>query len=351
MITLTATINLLSGSGAINSLSIDKSKNNISSDITNVKGTTKNSKSAFILGSSKLGFGYRYSSNIDYFISKQLCDNSGIFKSPFTIDISGINISNLTIVFDTSHKQYPKNITVDGISHSDDDPTYVITGLTGNTHTIEINNWNEPNSPLIIQGIYTNITIHLDNRYFISIFREVRNAPDADKPSYGIISNVGGIKFNDLSLEFRDYIEQQLLVDGVKVSLFINNTINSKKQLIGNYETHDWKYDNHNFVVDVSFGDNLVNMQKIYLQEFPQIAYKQGVLITLQDVFTLLNKQTKGLFNEEVTNINVDLTTSCNSYKIDKGETLWSVWNGFCQSAKCYMYKDPMTSKIIIISY
>ena len=111
MITLTAKINILSGkNGALSVGSNNLSGNNISSDLDGILGEKKANKNPFIIGASKIGDGATFSDGVDYFIGNRLSDSNGDFSSYYSLDVSGENLSSLTLAFDKSNKRYPKNI-------------------------------------------------------------------------------------------------------------------------------------------------------------------------------------------------------------------------------------------------
>lgn len=132
MITLTARIEILKStdkggdSGTLAALACNLSGNNISGEIGAIKAVKRRIKQPFILGKSILGKGDTYCKELDYYMGAQLANDYGVFDKPYTITISGKNIKAITLAFDDLNNRFPKSVTVDGISYTDDDPKWTI---------------------------------------------------------------------------------------------------------------------------------------------------------------------------------------------------------------------------------
>ena len=262
MITLTAKINLLSGNDKALSLgSNNLSGNNISSDLSNVIGNKKNGSNPFIIGASKLGDGSTFSDGVDYFIGDQPSNENGLFENSYTITINDENgsLTSFTIAFDTLNKHHPNKIILDGVEYIDDDPVFTISNITpAQSHTIQISDWNAPKYPLVITGVYAEISIVINRRNIISLESSIFDRSDLKLPSFGIISNTGNIEFNDLDGEIKDYAERLLLQSGLSCEIRLNNTlVDGASELVAEMETDQWDYDNDNRVVSVSIKDDL----------------------------------------------------------------------------------------------
>lgn len=375
MITLTARINLISSGGATlsNGSSIPL-KNNISSDIGAILGVKSQGSNPFILGASKLGDGSTLSGKVDYFIGSQLSDENGLFSPYCEIKFtSSKSIRAITILFDTVNNRFPKSITVDNVVYSDDDPYYTVAKETtidllesAEEHTIFINNWNTPNYPLVIQGIYVDIAIDIDYRNLISLNRSITYRGDNKLPSYGIISNTGNLEFNDLNGEIRDYAEQLLLTSDLKVVINLNNTLANTHEQVGIFETKDWDYDNDNRSVSVSLKDDLEEWQDIQVQGFdydPRDRFKiiaegkmSNVYKWLQDKdkngnyrtpekyqmlsFEQLDKKTQNILE----NTTID-------YPLLENSTLWEQWQKLCEVCGLYIYKNNEGKTVCTYTY
>lgn len=272
MITLTARINLLStgGAGTISSASCNKNGINISAGISDVLGQKGVVGNPFIIGLSKLGSGDYYSGGEDYFIGSVFADDDGSFgNNSYTITITGNSISAFTICFDEQHGRFPHSIKVDNVEYTDDDPNYTISVEAADSHTIVIDNWNTANYPLVISGIFVELSIDLDYNQITAISREMRERSDISMPSWGILSSGGSLDFNDYDGEFLDYIEQNILKSGVEVTINLNNTLGGKTQSgewviseqIAKYYIDDVDYDVNNKIVSLSIKDNVEKLQ------------------------------------------------------------------------------------------
>lgn len=340
MITLTAKINLLSGdNSALTLASTDLSGNNISSNLSGIVGVKKNGRNPFIIGASKLGDGSTFSDGVDYFIGDQSTDDNGNFTTPYEIEIKSVfRFSNLTISFDKANGRHPKSIYVDGVKYIDDDPIFTVTGLTEKTsHTITIYDWNKPLYPLVITGIYTEVSIDIDRRNIISISRSIFDRSDLKLPSWGIISNTGNIEFNDTDGEIRDYAEQLLLQSGLKCEIKLNNSlIDGASETIGLFETDEWDYDNDNRVVSVSLKDDLEEWQDILLEEYPL----QNEM-TMYEIYEYLVSKTPSkwelVIDKKTENRLKDITCP---YPYLESDNLWAQWQKFCDVCALYIYKN-----------
>lgn len=349
MITLTAKINLLSGDNKALSLGSDNlSGNNISSNLSGIVGVKKNGSNPFIIGASKLGDGSTFSDGVDYFIGDQLSDENGNFATPYTITITGNAMTSLTIAFDTANGRHPKSVWIDGVEYIDDDPIFTVVGLTESTsHTITIYDWNSPKYPLVITGIYTEISIDIDRRNLISISRSIFDRSDMKLPSWGIISNTGNIEFNDTDGEILDYAEQLLLQSGLKCEIKLNNTIvDGASETIGLFETDEWDYDKDNRVVSVSLKDDLEEWQDINVAEisydprnkeskpFKWLYEHLWAITTANDNYDMIS------FDELDTDTQDILQNTYTQYPLLESGSLWEQWTKLCEVCQLHIYKD-----------
>ena len=355
MITLTAKINLLSGDNKALSLDSDNlSGSNISSDLKAIVGVRKKAVNPFIFGVSKLGSGATFESKESftkrsgggYYIGNQASTTSGFFVSPYSIVIKSTNkINSLTIAFDTVNNRYPKKILIDGVEYLDDDAIFTVANLSSSTsHTITINNWNTPNAPLVITGIYVEVAIEIDRRNLISLERTIYDRADLKLPSFGIISNTGNIEFNDINGEVRDYAEQMLLEKGLKCEIKLNNTlVDGASETIGVFETNEWNYDNNNRVVSVSLKDDLEEWQEINVDEISYDPRK-----TEHKPFQWLYKHLWEITNPKYPMVHyddLDIDTKkalqrIIQYPMLKAGTLWQQWTKLCEVCQLHIYKN-----------
>lgn len=349
MITLTAKINLLSGDNSKLQLGSDNlSGNNISRDLSSVVGVKKQGSNPFIIGASKLGDGSTFSNGVDYFIGDKLSDDNGNFANPYTITITGNAMTSLTIAFDTANGRHPKSVRVDRVEYIDDDAIFTVTGLRESTsHTIRIYDWNDPLYPLVITGIYAEVSIEIDRRNLISISRSIFDRSDLKLPSFGIISNTGDIEFNDIDGEIRDYAEQLLLQSGLSCEIKLNNTlVDGASETIGLFETDQWNYENDSRVVSVSIKDDLEEWQDINVAEinydprnleskpFKWLYEHLWAITTANNNYNMLS------FEELDTDTRGVLQNTYIQYPFLEIGSLWQQWTKLCQVCQLHIYKN-----------
>lgn len=347
MITLSATINLLEGQNSSLSATINNSAHRISSEISNVVGTKKSGKSPFFLGKTKLGSGGVFKSKkVSYYIGDVFSNNSGYFETPYRIVITGRNITNLTFVFDEQGNQHPIQMTVGGKTIRDDDNIWTITDLGGvDALSVEILNWNTPNAPLKITGIFAEVKIEINNRNLISLNSITNSRGDNDLPSWGIISNSGELVFNDVTGEVRDYIEGGLLREDTKITISLNDTLTGKSEIVGTFKTSDWNYDNDNREISVTFKDELEEWQDINI---PSIEYtpkkaehmRALVFYALLHSVTQLNGYDMVSYSQLDTKTYNKLSNTVFAYPMLNTGSLWSAWRKLCEVCQLYIYQE-----------
>lgn len=350
MITLTATIDILKSSdsggdnGTLSDLSCNLSGNNISGQIGAIKAVKRRIARPFILGKSILGAGDTYCKELDYYMGTQLANEYGIFENPYTITINGSNITAITLAFDDRNNRFPKSIIIDGKTYVDDDYKWTIAVDKSDTHTIVISNWNTPNEPLILLGIYIDITMFIDRFNVTSIERTIMKQSDTSKPSWGIISNTGRIDFNDVDGEIKDYAEQLLLIDGLTTTITLNNTLIGAQEVIGVLKTSDWSYDRYSRKVSVSLKDDLVEWQDIAVEGInyiPNVSESK----TAKDIYDYLYSKTPDRYkmysyDELDSKTQQVLKNTRIIYPVLYSDNLWASWNKLCALCKLNIFKN-----------
>ena len=358
MITLTARIELLKSgenngengilSGATLSPSI-LSGNNVSADVAQVIGSKKPITKRFTYGKTILGSGATYTGKQGYFIGNELSDENGNFATPYQIELSGKSIEYVTISFDEVNNNYPKKLIVDGAEVIDDDPNWTIRLDVADKHTITIPDWNIAHSPLIISGIYIDITIDINRRNQSSIEFESIDRADKNLPSYGVISSGGSIEFFDTTGEIADYAKLQILKSGLKASIYLNNTLAKTSQLIAELSTANWDYDSYNKLVKVSLVDDLEEWQEIniggFYFDFDDVKFK-----TLKEYYIYLYNQTPQKFamysfDELSEQTKLILTNTKIKFPYLENDKLWNQWDKICKLAQLHIYKDKNRTK------
>jgi hypothetical protein len=360
MITLTAKINLMpNNNGSFNRVTLGEITpiNVCSINVDNpsqIVGTKKQAKNVFMLGVSKFSDNGAVYDNLDYLISRQISDETGKFASHYpSISISG-NIGTVNIAFDTENNTHPLNIKKrhETQPYQDDDAIFMIPlNINDSTVTLDILDWNKANAPLIITGIYTEISIIIDRKNLIDISSNLFYRENVSMPSYGVISNTGEISFNDLNGEIRDYIEEQLLKENIKVEISLNNTLSKGKQneTVGNYYTNKWTYDNDNRQVAVTLKDELEEWQDIQIKGFNYDQRNPKAVLpnqNLADLYKWLQdpKHTptkyKMLPFERLDTETIKILTQTHlDYPYLNDGSLWEQWTKICQACQLYIYK------------
>lgn len=226
----------------------------------------------------------------------------------------------------------------------DDDSIFTLIMPSARRVSIEIDNWNTPNYPLVITGIYAGLSINIDRKNLISISRSIFDRSDLKLPSYGIISNTGNIEFNDFDGEVRDYAEQLLLESGLKCEIKLNNTLtNGATQTIGLFKTDEWDYDNDNRVVSVSLKDDLEEWQDILLEEYPL----QNTM-NMYEIYQYLVSKTPSKWNFVIDSFTRNrLESIICSYPYLEENNLWAQWQKLCEVCALYIYKNNLGEVVI----
>lgn len=374
MIRMTAEIELLEGSGEIqtNSISITPDGNNISADIAEVVSVRRAGSDPFLFGVSTLGSGATFSSGENYFIGSEMSDENGDFATPYVLTFSilcqqeaGTTISpNFSIVFDTVHNAYPSSVTVawdSGTSQGSSTTALVSPYFVFNTDeeitlgqnrtigfTVTMSDWSLPKYPLRIQGIYTGLYLYFNKRNLISISVPIKDISDNEEPSYGIISNEASLSVIDGTREIKEYARIGLLTNDLNVNIFLEDTNSKKIEEIGNFKTEKWSYNNISFEVNIELKDELEKLQNLQIGTIQNSNEDR----TLYDVYLLLTN----LINENLDNkFNFYMDDkSINTLKKIHGKTLYleqdTAWNQLtkiCDLTGGHIYE---TNKKVIVT-
>lgn len=354
MLKITARINIGDNGGELNSVSSSQSGVNNSSTLDEVKGHHTQIQKPFILGRSRLGGGDCYTKKANYYIGSVASDSNGNFPTEYKIYAFGVNITQLTIVFNKRKNEFPKSIKVDGKDFYDDDTQWTIPLAVDDFHTIVINNWNTPNSPLVISSIYADLSIDIDDTNLIDFNCSLMSRDNVKQPSFGIISNSGNISFIDKDGEIADYIAQQIVNSQNVISVYLENTKSDVNEKIGYFNTQQWSYTNSQSLVDVTLKDDLEEWQSIKLDS---INYVPTVDIpqTAKWLYEQLYEKTPNKFNMLPfylldTQTQTILSGTTIQYPVLDGDTLWGGWDKLCQLCFLNIYKDNKGRTVCIYS-
>lgn len=347
MITLSAKINLLEGDNQdLSVLSTTNSKSNISSQISSVLGYKAQGRNPFLLGSSKLGENATFSNGEKYYIGNVSANSEGVFPSRYEIIITNPKRNIVTLLFDDYNNQFPTSINVNGNVYENDNAIFTIPVEENlETTNVRIYNWNTPNMPFRLQGVFINVDIQIDRRNIISLSSNIMSRTDVELPSWGIISNSARATFNDVTGEIKDYIELGLLKKGLEVVISLNNTISNKNQVVGTFKTTDWDYDNDNRQITVTYKDELEEWQEINIEGINYDPRKPQHA-TLIKIYTYLYEQTikNGYTIKSFEQLDTETKTALNGtvlvYPFLNNGTLWQSWTKLCEVAQLYIYTE-----------
>ena len=193
-------------------------------------------------------------------------------------------------------------------------------------------------------GKTINVTKEFDRRNLLSIERSIFDRSDLKLPSWGIISNVGNLEFNDINNRFLGYANAGLLVEGMKCELYLNNTlVKGATEKIGTFYADTWDYDNDSRVVRVGLKDDLEEWQDILLEEYPL----QNAM-TMYEIYDYLLGKTPSKWDfiiDTATNDRLKYITC--PYPYLESDNLWAQWNKLCEVCALYIYKNN-DGKVIV---
>ena len=177
---------------------------------------------------------------------------------------------------------------------------------------------------------------------------------DLKLPSFGIISNVGNVEFNDIDGTVLGYAEQGLLEKGPKCEIWLSNTLEDGVSMqIGEYETDEWKYDDENKTFNVSIKDDLEEWQNIDVEGI-NYDISKPIVQPLSYIYNYLYDKTVVNYpmlslGELDSETNLLLTTTYLKYPLLNKATLWEQWTKLCQVAQLHIYKN--NKGIIVCKY
>lgn len=369
MIRMTAEIELLQGSGEINteSITISPSGNNISADVADVVGFRKAGSNPFLFGISKLGSGATYSGGEGYFIGSQAADAEGNFATPYTLTFSIDNLDtsniNFSILFDTYNNAYPNTIQgsvyADGakvgdlhIVHSQTLCAFIYNGTISGSNIefrITISDWSMPNYPLRIQGIYTGIKLYVDRRNMLSLSAPIKDRSDNEQPSYGIISNSGSLSLIDGTGEIKEYALMKLLKPDLDVQLTLEDTLTKKKQSIGKFKTYKWAYNNKNFNVDIELKDDMEQLQNNISDGMEKESNEMTFLQVYNWMVSETSSKSSNFIFAQLDNKTESVLSNikCSNIFVNSGN-LWEQFTKLCNIVGIHIYENA--NKEVIVS-
>lgn len=357
MITIRLRVNVSDNAGTISNATIYPQGNNVSADISTIVGNNKEMQlgNPFMLGRSVLGQGGVYVKELPYFLGSELSDSNGSFNTPYTLTVSGQDINSLVILFDTQNNAHPNTVKINDRVIYDDDPKFELAlENTADSVTIIIDNWNKPNSPLIITGIYAGFNIDIDNTNLISFESNIHDRNNEKLPSFGLVSNTADLAFMDFSGDCLDLIERRILHSGIPIEATLVNDALNISEPICTMNVQDLTYDNDTRQVNLSLQDNIQEMQEPIVSELSidilNVQSKTG-----KYYYDYLYEKTKAVgydilsFDELDANLQNVLNAVTIQYPILENDTLWNEWEKLCELCLLHMYID--NSNKVVLKY
>ena len=301
----------------------------------------------FVIGRSVVGVKDVYTDKLSYYMGGQLADESGTFPEKYIITLTGKTASNYIIVFDKENNRHPNYIKLDGNVILDNDPQLELPIDNGSsTHTIEIDNWNTPDYPMVITGLYAVKDLVITQKNLESFSSNIMDRQSAEYPTYGLISNSANLSFYDFDEEALDLIITKVLHSGARVSIWLGDDDLGTSEQICEMEIRELSYDNNNRKVDITLKDNLEDMQNInvpaieYDLRYPKSQTGEWYFQKLYEITAGLNKyDVVSFFGLDIETSDI-LTNTVIEYPILESGNLWDSWNKLCELCLLHMYID-----------
>lgn len=199
-------------------------------------------------------------------------------------------------------------------------------------------------------GKNINVKKDFDRRNLISIERAIFDRSDLKMPSWGIISNVGNLEFVDSNKRFLGYANAGILVEGMKIELFLNNTlVNGATEKVGTFYTDQWNYENDSKVVSVSLKDDLEEWQDINVKGLDLQTIKSAMTLYMQIYNQTPKKYNLISFSDLDNHTKEILQYTYIQYPFFENGSLWQQWTKLCQVCQLHIYKN--NDGIVICRY
>ena len=353
MIEIYGNINIerVGGVGAISSGTITAQGNNISANFSEIINNTPEGESnpnPFIIGVSKLGSGATFSRKLNYFMSKQICNENGKFAVPIQITLNGYRMDNFTIVFNSFRNEYPTQIDVNGKSYYPASPIVSISQSTAESSvvTITFDSWNSPNRPLVIEKISDGVSLDINKRNLISFSADNLQRSNNETVSWGIVSNKGFIEIKDFDKRIYSLARNKMLSSNSECFISIKNTlVKGKNERIATMYTEEWEYDTESFIAKVTLKDALEEWQNINISSI-EYDHTKNEEYPFSTIYQKLHRLTPAkynmlAFNELDENTREILENTKCRYPFLKSSSLWSAWHKLCEVCQLYIYNNP----------
>lgn len=187
-------------------------------------------------------------------------------------------------------------------------------------------------------------TYLVNKRNVLSIDTETKDRGDIQLPNWGVISNGGSLSLKDKDARLLGFANAGVLVEGLPVTLFLENTLTKQRRQVGAYYTEKWSYDNDNRSVNVSFKDDLEEWQDINVEAIEYDPRKPDSK-PMRFFYEYLHSKTPSKYNmmpfsmldQETKDVLENIIVR---YPMLEEGNLWSQWQKLCDSVGAYIYKN-----------
>lgn len=291
-----------------------------------------------------------YISNLEYMQPQFLtfdCEADGYHLETYSvprIDLQGGSLENYGVSFNSDNYSYPTQIEklIGTIKPKEPVVLFKNSEVTMFDY-FYIYKWSKPNSEISINDMFIT-DIKVDARNKISVESNISLGADKKLPSFGILSNKGSVEFNDIDGRVRVLAENNLLKKGLEVSIYLENTLTKNQELVGEYYTSEWDYDNENNLVSVSLKDGLEEWQDIFIEGInydPRTGTARQGAYFYEYLYSKTPKKYKmqslDKLDDETRSVLFDMIVD---YPLLENGTLWQQWTKLCQLCRLYIFKD-----------
>lgn len=222
-------MNLSENSGKITGLSDNYfNKNNVSS-LQHIIKNKSSGANMLVVGSTISDIPYNSISKYDG-ICGSLTNSQGILPTNLKLTIctgfsEGKHLTNATIYFDKTAKQWATECVIDGKTYYNDDYIWAITFENPDySKDITFTKWSRPNYCACVTYVATELNdIEINNHNIKEINTIKQIQPTQDAPFYGVMTSDGEFNIGDGNGEFLDYIKDGIFKPQQPIKILIND--------------------------------------------------------------------------------------------------------------------------------
>lgn len=173
----------------------------------------------------------------------------------------------------------------------------------------------------------------------------IMDRKDITLPSWGIVSNGGKLEIIDYTSEIKELLQTRELNKTTLVNIYLHNTIQGKKWVVGNMYAYGWNYDEERKIASASLTDGLEKMQDVLITPLSKDP-TNSEYTSAESIYNYLKDDSVKKGFEVLSFDELDDTTKnhLTNYKIYyayiESQSLWSAWRTFCEALQLYMFKN-----------